>query len=110
MGNERRSQLDPSPGQLPDAPEWGGATPVRLASGWFANDGSQGGHVDGDGWWIYLGDQWFSLDEIGIEGDPDGGGGGVESTAVGHTTIFYANNHNVIGNARNMWILSTEPE
>jgi hypothetical protein len=104
-----------APGQLPDAPPpapgWpGGTTLVRLASGWFANDGSKGGSTDGDGWWIHLGNEWVSLDEIGIEGDPDVFGGGVGSTAVGNITIFYTSDRNLFGQARNLWILSNEPD
>ena len=105
----------PAPGELPDAPPprpgWpAGTWPVRLASGWFANDGSMGGSTDGDDWWIYLGERWFSLEDVGISGHPQVSGGGVRSTAVGNTTIFYNADRNLFGETRNMWILSNEPD
>jgi hypothetical protein len=104
-----------APGGLPDAPppvagRPGGTSPHRLASGWFANDGSRGGSVDGDGWWMYLGDEWFSLSDLGIEGSPEWGGGGVGSTSIGSTTIFYTADRNLFGGVRNMWIMSNEPD
>jgi hypothetical protein len=103
-----------APGELPDAPPPGvgypgGTTPIRLASGWFANDGSQGGPTDGDGWWMYVGGEWLSLEEIGVEGSPSVGGGGVRSTAIGEITIFYTSGQYLFGRSRNVWILSNEP-
>jgi hypothetical protein len=99
-----------APGGLPDAPPpYPGTNPLRLASGWFANDGSQGGLFDGDGWWMYLGDEWFSLSDLGIEASPGFGGGGVGSTSIGATTIFYTANRYLLGD-RHMWIMSNEPD
>jgi hypothetical protein len=58
---------------------------------------------------MYLGDEWFSLSDLSIEGSPGVGGGGVGSTSVGDTTIFYNADRNLFGGARNMWIMSNEP-
>jgi hypothetical protein len=67
--------------------------PIRLDSGWFANDGPMRDNSEG-GWWMGAGDTWVSLDELGIEGP-------ILTTGTEHTTFFLSES--------TMWILSLDP-
>ena len=60
--------------------------PVRLESGWFANDGSRGGPDDGDAWWMHVDGEWVSLTELGMEHLESGCV--VGTTAIETTTFF----------------------
>lgn len=60
--------------------------PVRLESGWFANDGSRGGPDDGDAWWMHVDGEWVSLTELGMEHFESGCV--VGTTAIKATTFF----------------------
>ena len=73
----------PAPEGRPD-----GTYPVRLESGWFANDGGRFGDPDegGDELWMYVGDTWVSLAELGMEQSAEHCVVGKE--AVGNTTLF----------------------
>ncbi len=92
----------------PGRPE--GTYPVRLGSGWFANDGSIGGNRDGDAWWIHVGDTWVSLEELGTEtpGPTVGGQSGCVMGTTGIDQITF-----LIGSCghdgSSLWILSLKP-
>jgi hypothetical protein len=75
---------------------------LRLESGWFANDGSQGGTSDGDVWWMHAGDAWISLAELGI-----GRCDGANVTSADNTTFFFG--HNSGRGCPHLWILNLDP-
>lgn len=89
--------------------------PIRLESGWFANDGSIGGRSDGDAWWVHVGGTWVSLAELGMEtpGPTVGGQSGcvVSATAVGQTTFFQGTGscRPSGSDARDLWVLNLNP-
>jgi hypothetical protein len=93
----------PVPGGLLD-----GTYPVRLESGWFANDAGRHGDPteQGDELWMHVGDTWVSLAELGIERPREGCS--VAKEAVGNTTLFEG-----IGGCRpkptGLWILTLDP-
>lgn len=81
-----------------------GTTPIRLESGWFATGDEQ--------WWMYLGDTWVSLSDLGMESD--GPGCLLAPKASGQTTIFFATSHCnppyvAGGQTTDLWILSLNP-
>jgi hypothetical protein len=117
MNRDRSSAWDTNDGinwtPLPEGlPE--GTHPVRLESGWFANDGSIGGSSDGDAWWMHVGNTWVSLAELGMErpGPTVGGQSGcvVSVIAAGHTTFFQGTSQCLPGgDSRDLWVLSLDP-
>jgi hypothetical protein len=79
---------------------------VRLESGWFANDGSQGGPYDGNAWWSYIDGTWVSLADLGMEQTQRC----VNATGVENTTFFSRGSCNYREEgARDLWILTLEP-
>jgi hypothetical protein len=76
---------------------------VRLESGWFANDGSQGGPSDGDVWWMRAGDAWIPLDELGIDRCD-----GANITSTDNTTFFFGRNQLSGGGCPHLWILNMD--
>lgn len=80
--------------------------PVRLASGWFANDGSMGGPEDGDAWWMHVGGEWVSLAELGMESAQSGCV--VGTTAIESTTFFFGGGC-FPPVSPDLWILSFDP-
>ena len=85
---------DPRPEGRPDQ-----SHPVRLESGWFANDGSKRDNSEGD-WWMHVGDTWVSLAELGLD---EGRCEGVFPTAVENTAFFFGRD------CPDLWILSLNP-
>ncbi len=93
---------EPGPVGHPD-----GTNIVRLGSGWFANDGSQGGPSDGKVWWMHIDGTWVSLADLGME-QPEPGC--VIATGIENTTFF--SRHACVyreSDAHDVWVLSLEP-
>jgi hypothetical protein len=84
-----------------------GAHVVRLESGWFATDESNGGRFGGDVWSMLIDGTWISLADLGMEhAEP---GCGVEAAAVENTTFFLGDCGPMQTRERSLWIVSLDP-
>jgi hypothetical protein len=101
----------PIPAGLPD----GTRHLVRMASGWFANDGDIGGHSDGDVWWMLVNGTWVSLADLGMEvPDPSATERSrctVHPTATEATTFFFASGcpDDSLSLPAYLWVLDLDP-
>lgn len=88
---------------------------VRMASGWFANDGDIGGHSDGDAWWMLVDGTWVSLADLSMEvPDPSATERSrctVHPTATEATTFFFASGcpDDSLSLPAHLWVLDLDP-